>query len=141
MSPTYSIRRGNRYRYYISRALVRGFKEAVGFLGRIGANDVERLVVETLSRQLSRPALMNDVATGIWSDKTRTLVRDAVERVVLSRGEVQIFRRVAAASPSSVEAGEGDAPTVSHRSCADPTASRPQEDYRAGSGSNSRHDD
>ena len=27
MSPTYSIRRGNRYRYYISRALVRGVKE------------------------------------------------------------------------------------------------------------------
>ena len=112
MSPTYSIRRGNRYRYYISRALVRGFKKEAGSHGRIGANDVERLVVETLSRQLSRPELMNDVATGIWSAETRTLVRDAVERIVLGRGEVQIIRKVAAASSSSVEAEVGDAPTI-----------------------------
>jgi hypothetical protein len=86
--------------------------EAVGSHGRIGANDVERLVVETLSRQLSRPELMNDVATGIWSEKTRTLVRDAVEQVVLGKGEVKIFRRAAAVSSSSVEAGDGDAPTI-----------------------------
>ena len=112
MSPTYSIRRGNRYRYYISRALVRGAKEAAGSHGRIGANDVERLVVETLSQQLSRPELMNDVATGIWSAETRTLVRDAVERVVLGRSEIQIIRKVAATSTSSGEEGEADAPKV-----------------------------
>jgi site-specific DNA recombinase len=112
MSPTYSIRRGNRYRYYISRALVRGDKKAAGSHGRIGATDVERLVVETLSQQLSRPELMNDVATGIWSAETRTLVRDAVARVVLGRGKVQIFRRVAAASTSADEEGEADAPKV-----------------------------
>ena len=112
MSPTYSIRRGNRYRYYISRALVRGDKKAAGSHGRVGATDVERLVVETLSQQLCRPELMNDVAAGIWCAETRTLVRDAVERVVLGKGKVQIFRRFAAASQSSVEAGEGEAPTI-----------------------------
>jgi site-specific DNA recombinase len=137
MLPTYSIRRGNRYRYYISRALVRGFKEAVGSHGRIGASDVERLVVETLSRQLSRPALMNDVATGIWSDETRILVRDAVERVVLSRGEVQIFRRVAAASPPSVEAGEGDAPTIHTVPAPIPPPRARKKIIAPGSGSNS----
>jgi site-specific DNA recombinase len=113
MSPTYSIRRGNRYRYYISRALVRGCKEDAGSHGRIGAEDVERLVVEVLSWQLSRPELMNDVASGIWSTETRTLVRDAVERVVLGHSEVQIIRKVAATSPSSDEPGEdGDTPKV-----------------------------
>jgi hypothetical protein len=112
MSPTHSISRGNRFRYYVSRALVRGSKEPIGFHGRIGATDVERLVVETLSRQLSKPELMNDVATGIWSAETRTIVRGAVERVVLGKGKVQIFRRVAAALPSGVEAGEGDTPPV-----------------------------
>ena len=55
MSPTYSVRRGKRYRYYVSRALVRGFKKEAGSHGRIAANDVERLVVETFSRQLSDP--------------------------------------------------------------------------------------
>ena len=87
-------------------------KDAAGTHGRIGATDVERLVVETLSRQLSRPELMNDVAAGIWSAETRTLVRAAVERVVLSKAEVQIFRKVAAASSASVEGDEGGAPTV-----------------------------
>jgi site-specific DNA recombinase len=110
MSPTYSIRRGNRYRYYISRALVRGVKNEAGSQARIGANDVERLVVETLSRQLSKPELMNEVATGIWSAETRTLVRGAVERVVLGNGRVRIVRRAAPASPSSIETS--DAPTI-----------------------------
>src|SRR5207302_3615202 len=76
MSPTYSIRRGNRYRYYISRALVLGRTKDAGSRGRIGADAVERLVVEVLSRQLSRPELMNEVALGVWSTETRTLVRD-----------------------------------------------------------------
>jgi site-specific DNA recombinase len=109
MSPTYSIRRGNRYRYYISRALARGRKQDAGSQGRVGADDVERLVVETLSWQLSRPKLMNDLTSGIWSPETRSLVRDAVERVVLGHGEVQIIRK----STASDESGEhGDAPKV-----------------------------
>ena len=131
MSPTYSIRRGNRYRYYISRALVRGFKKEAGSHGRIGANDVERLVVETLSRQLSRPELMNDVSAGIWSAETRTLVRDAVERVVLGKGEIQIIRKVAAASTSSSEVERSRPAKGSYPTCASPTASRPQEDHRS----------
>ena len=106
MSPTYSIRRGNRYRYYISRALVRGRKDEAGSHGRIGADDVERAVVESISRQLSRPELMNDVGSGIWSTETRTLVRDTVERVVVGRGEIQIVCKDAATAPSSGEPAE-----------------------------------
>ena len=52
---------------------------------------------------------MNDVATGIRSAETRTLVRDVVERVVLGRGEIQIISKAAAAPTSS---GEADAPKV-----------------------------
>lgn len=39
-SPTYSTRRGNRYRYYVSCALVRGRKADEGSQGRVGADDV-----------------------------------------------------------------------------------------------------
>jgi site-specific DNA recombinase len=97
MSPTYSIRRGNRHRYYISRALVRGNKGDAGSRARIGA-DVERLVVEGLSRLLSRPKLIGDVTSGAWSTETRMLVQDTVERVVVGQGQVQIVLKIASQS-------------------------------------------
>jgi hypothetical protein len=53
-----------RSRWLRARA---GRKEDAGSQGRVGADDVERVVVETLSRQLSRPKLMNELTSGIWS--------------------------------------------------------------------------
>ncbi len=111
MSPTYSVRGGNRYRYYVSRALMRGHKEEAGSHCRVGADDVELLVVECLGHQLSRPEPLSDVASGKWSTETRTLVRDNIERVVVDHGEVQIIRKVGTTCPSSGEVGEdGGAP-------------------------------
>jgi len=52
MSPTYTMRRKNRFRYYISQACLRGGE--VGSRPRISADDVERLVVEELRRQQKR---------------------------------------------------------------------------------------
>src|SRR5712691_7243892 len=46
MSPTYTVRRGNRYRYYVSQAALRGRR--AGSQARVNAEDVERLVVECL---------------------------------------------------------------------------------------------
>ncbi len=113
MSPTYSVRRGNRYRYYISSALLRDRREGAGSRARIGADDVERLVVEVMGRELSRTELLTDGASGVWSAEVRTLLRDAVERVVVHRDEVHIIRKLAAALPSFGESGEaGDPPKV-----------------------------
>jgi len=93
MSPTYSIRRGNRYRYYVSRALMRGPKGATGSRGRIGADDVESLVVETLNQQLSRPKPLNEAARGSWSIEIRALVRETIERVIVGNDKAQIIRK------------------------------------------------
>lgn len=113
MSPTYSVRRGNRYRYYVSSALLRDRRERAGSRARVGADDVERLVVEVLARELSHFDLLTDGAAGIWSAETRTLVRDTVERVLVHHCEVHIIRKMAATSPSSGEPGEdGDAPKI-----------------------------
>src|SRR6266480_1564480 len=67
MSPTYSVRRGNRYRYYISSALLHDCRPAAGSLARVNADDVERLVVEVLGRELSRPELSTDGPSAGWS--------------------------------------------------------------------------
>jgi hypothetical protein len=84
-------RRGNRYRYYISSALLRDRREGAGSRARIGANDVERLVVGVMGRELSRTELLTDGASGVWSAEVRTLLRDAIERVVVHRDEVHII--------------------------------------------------
>jgi hypothetical protein len=114
MSPNYSVRRGKRYRYYVSRGLVRGArKEDAGPPCRIGAEDVERLVVEVLAQQLSRPELVSEAASGTWSAATRTIVRDSIDRVVVGHGEVQIIRKVGTTRPSSSEVDEDcDTPKI-----------------------------
>ena len=114
MSPTYSIRRGNRYRYYISSALLHDRRPDAGSLARINADDVERLVVAVLGRELSRPELLADGPSAGWSAETRTLVRDTVERVVIQSGQVQITRRPAATSAA------GDPPRRRRRPAAGP---------------------
>jgi site-specific DNA recombinase len=106
MSPTYSIRRGKRYRYYVSRALVHGHKEEAGSHCRVGADDVERLVVECLGRELFRPELLSDVASGSWSAETRMLVRDNVERVVVDHSEIHVIRKGATTSSFTSEVVE-----------------------------------
>jgi site-specific DNA recombinase len=113
MSPTYSVRGGKRYRYYVSRLLVRGHKEEAGSRCRVGADDVERLVVEVLGQQLSVPELLSEAASGSWSAATRTLVRDNIERIVVGRGEIEIVWKATRTSSASGETGDGcDTPNV-----------------------------
>src|SRR5262245_15062846 len=80
MSPTYTMRRRNRYHYYISQAYLRGGE--AGSRPRVGANDVERVVVEELCRQQPRHDRAIDMA-GVWSAETRELVRSTVDRIVI----------------------------------------------------------
>ena len=101
-----------RYRYYVSRGLVRGArKEDAGSYCRVGAEDLERQVVEVLAQQLSRPELLSEAASGTWSAAIRTLVREHIERVVVDRREVQIIRKFTERTSTSGEAcDEGDTP-------------------------------
>ena len=108
MSPTYAIKRGNRYRYYISRALVRGSKKEAGSHGRVGADDVERLVVQILSHHLSRPELLEAEAAGAWSTATRMLIQEIVERVVVGRTEVKVIRKIDASFTFTSISEDGD---------------------------------
>jgi site-specific DNA recombinase len=103
MSPTYSLRRGNRYRYYISSALLRDRKANAGSRTRVNADEMERLVVGVLSRELSRPELSTEGPTNGWTVATRALVRDAVERVVVQSAHIQIIRKQMATSATAEE--------------------------------------
>jgi site-specific DNA recombinase len=141
MSPTYSVRRSKRYRYYVSRALLRGRKEDAGSHFRVGADDVERLVVGLLGRQRSRPELLNDAASGGWSAPTRTFVRDNIERLVIHHSEVQIIAKAATTSLASGEArGDGDTPNVYRAPLPAPEPRARKEIVTAGEGTPRRVD-
>lgn len=48
MAPSYSVRRGLRYRYYVSRACVEGRKNEKGTVHRVPAYEVEHEIVGAL---------------------------------------------------------------------------------------------
>ncbi len=48
MTPTYANKKGVRYRYYVSHALLQGRKADAGCVARVSAPEVEKLVIDTL---------------------------------------------------------------------------------------------
>ncbi len=50
MAPSYAIKKGVRYRYYVSSVLHQGRKEAAGSLPRVAAEAVERIVLAAIDR-------------------------------------------------------------------------------------------
>jgi hypothetical protein len=62
LTPTYAIKKGTRYRYYVSSSLVRGAKENRTGGWRIPAGDLEKLVINRLRDFFADPAALLDVA-------------------------------------------------------------------------------
>ncbi len=50
MTPSYAIKKGVRYRYYVSCVLAQGRKEDAGTVKRVAAAEVERIVLEAIAR-------------------------------------------------------------------------------------------
>ncbi len=48
MTPTYAIKKGVRYRYYVSCVLKQGRKEEAGSLPRVAAEAVEQIVLDAI---------------------------------------------------------------------------------------------
>jgi hypothetical protein len=92
MSPTYTVRRRSRYRYYVSQAHLRGGEP--GSRPRIGADEVEQLVVQELCRQQGGNNQITDVATGAWTADIRELVRTTIDRIVIHHDGIEIALQV-----------------------------------------------
>jgi hypothetical protein len=54
MAPSYAIKKGVRYRCYVSCVLAQGRKEDPGSVKRVAADEVEQIVLRTVAR--ARPA-------------------------------------------------------------------------------------
>jgi site-specific DNA recombinase len=80
MTPSHARRRGIKYRYYISSALLQGQTEQAGTVSRIPAAEIEALVVKSVRGHLNEPTEIDD----------SVLIRNHVVRVEIQTGQLII---------------------------------------------------
>jgi site-specific DNA recombinase len=80
MTPSYSVKRGQRYRYYVSRACVEGRKNEKGSVHRVPAYEVESEIIEALRTP--------DPINGTETDLPRLMAR--VSRVRIEAGRIVV---------------------------------------------------
>ncbi len=103
MSPTHASKRGVRYRYYVSQALLQKRMAAAGAVARVPAPEIEALVLAGLRQQIAaseaEPALSD-----------RELIERHVERVTIKSQEVEVHFVPHAAARSSETAHAAETP-------------------------------
>ena len=96
LTPTYAVKKGTRYRYYVSSSLVREAKTNSAGGWRIPAGDLEGLVVDRLRDFFADPAALLDVVdTETHSGST--------QRQLIERGH-QVAQELSAETPDRVKA-------------------------------------
>jgi hypothetical protein len=55
MTPSYAVKNGVRYRYYVSCVLAQGRKHEAGSVPRVPAPEIERIVLKTLRETEESP--------------------------------------------------------------------------------------
>jgi DNA invertase Pin-like site-specific DNA recombinase len=124
MSPSFTLKDGVRYRFYVSTALLRGRKADAGTIGRIKAATIEKLVLTVLRhRQSAQPTTGDNQLLPIISQEAdtkapagdaapteadRNLIAD-VDRIVITTTEIRIWLKddeqpASAGSTISIEA-------------------------------------
>jgi site-specific DNA recombinase len=84
MSPTHSNKRGLRYRYYVSHALLQNRKSEAGSVPRVPAHEIEALVLDGIRKHL---APTTELSTAI---PDRDLIERYVERVTIKPQAVEV---------------------------------------------------
>ena len=100
MSPSHANKKGVRYRYYVSQAVLQNRKEEAGSIARVAATDIEELVIAALRHQvgnINRQALPVQTCP-LLELSDRDLVALHVERIVLGSRHIDVTLR-GSASP------------------------------------------
>jgi hypothetical protein len=101
MSPSYAVKRnGQRYHYYVSQALLQNDKGRAGKVGRVPAEEIERLVQEAV-----RASDKNGSGSAV------EVLRQRVERVVVHADRIEIVKAITDGMPGDEE-GESRAIVV-----------------------------
>jgi DNA invertase Pin-like site-specific DNA recombinase len=97
MTPSHARRRGIKYRYYLSSALLQGSAECAGSIPRVPAAEIEALVVRAVREHLKLSARIED----------QILVKTHVVRVEVQPGQLVIQFAQAQKSIRQRPAGDG----------------------------------
>lgn len=92
MSPSYSVKNGARYRFYVSAALLRGRKSEAGSLNRVSATQIETAVVDAIRQN----------ASTLTDSTDSVLIETRIERVEISCQRLKITLQNASAEQAEI---------------------------------------
>jgi DNA invertase Pin-like site-specific DNA recombinase len=92
MTPTYAIKKGVRYRYYVSSNLNQGDKAGAAALNRVPAIEIEALVIAAIKEKLGSKQETKIVHPGSPSADGE-LIRMHVARIVVGTNEIVVTLR------------------------------------------------
>lgn len=91
MTPSFTKKlNGQRYRYYLSQAILQNETDKVGSIGRVPAPAIERVVAETVKQALATPA---EERNSWHVAPAKASIRDSIERIVVSNRALEIYLR------------------------------------------------
>lgn len=88
MSPTFSVKKGVRYRFYVSTALLGKESGQVGSIGRVSAPEIEDVVVEAVRAHLRQRG--DDRSGPVAHVENRSLIQNLLARITVSRNQLRI---------------------------------------------------
>jgi DNA invertase Pin-like site-specific DNA recombinase len=98
MTPSHSNKRGVRYRYYVSHALIQGRRHQSGTVNRVPATEIEDLVLEAV-----RLGMPNQNLQSVPSDRNATVAR--IDKITVKREAIEI--QLLETEPTSMKASLG----------------------------------
>ena len=90
MTPSYAVKNGVRYRYYISAALIQGQPDKAAKLSRVPATEIEKLILSAVRNHLSKKSHNKVEAEGPGSLTDKELISAHVARVDVKRDHLAI---------------------------------------------------
>ena len=97
MTPSHANKKGVRYRYYVSQAVLQSGISQTGAITRVSAPEVEGLVLAAVRRRLS------DGRDGTKELTDRELLAAYVQRIVLCPQRIEVTLRNTASTPEQTE--------------------------------------
>jgi site-specific DNA recombinase len=115
MSPSFSTKRGVRYFFYVSAALLRGGSHKAGSLPRVSATPLEQTVMKIVYQHAGqRDEALSD----------RDLLEDQVERIVVGKDRLKVELKPIPEQANSIDpSSSADPGTDRHRSITLPWSS------------------
>jgi site-specific DNA recombinase len=90
MTPSYAVKNGVRYRYYISAALSQGQPDKAAKLNRVPATEIEKLILSAVRKHLTGQPHHKAEAEGADSLNDKELISGHVARVDVRRDHLAI---------------------------------------------------